>query len=306
MTDMPTDLEELARRLVAIYGDTVAGAIVRSMAQPKREAYWVNSLKAAEPLAGHAPLGALPGCFVAVPADRERLMRADATLAGGLYPQNPSSILAARILAPEPGEEVLDLAAAPGGKTLQMAALMRNTGRIAAVEPVKARFHRMRANLARCGASNVRFYQADGRSIGRKVPGRFDRVLLDAPCSSESRIRLGEPASYAHWKPRKIRECARKQRALILSAFAALRPGGRLLYCTCSFAPEENELVVAHLLREAPDAEVLPVALPGAPAVAALTSWEQTSLDERIGLARRIVPDDLWDGFFLCLLRRRI
>jgi len=306
MTDMPTELEALAGRLVMIYGERQAGEIVRSMTAPKRETYWVNSLKPAAPLAGHEPFDGLPGCFVAPPGDREALMRADATLAGSLYPQNPSSVLATRVLAPEPDEEVLDLAAAPGGKTLQMAALMHNTGRIAAVEPVKARFHRMRANLARCGVSNVQFYQADGRGIGRKVPGRFDRVLLDAPCSSESRIRLDDPSSYAHWKPRKVRECARKQRALIVSAFAALRPGGRLLYCTCSFAPEENELVVAHLLREAPEADVVPIALPAAPAVAALESWEGTPLDGRIGLARRIVPDDVWDGFFLCLLRRRI
>lgn len=304
MTDMPTELEALAGRLIAIYGDAQAAAIVRSMTAPKREAYWVNGLKPASPLPGHEPLEALPGCFVAPPEEREALMRAEDTLAGCLYPQNPSSVLAARVLAPEPEEEVLDLAAAPGGKTLQMAALMKNTGRIAAVEPVKARFHRMRANLARCGASNVQYYQSDGRGIGRKVPGRFDRVLLDAPCSSESRIRIGSPSSYAHWKLRKVRECARKQRALILSAYAALRPGGRLLYCTCSFAPEENELVVAHLLRHAPEAEVVPLALAGTPAVAALTAWEDAPLDERIGLACRILPDDLWDGFFLCVLRR--
>lgn len=305
MTDMPTALEALEGRLVTIYGEAPARKIVLSMTQPKRETYWVNSLKPACPLAGHEPLDGLPGCFLAPVGDRDSLMRAGATQEGCLYPLNPSSVLAARVLAPEPEEEVLDLAAAPGGKTLQMAALMENTGRIAAVEPVKARFHRMRANLARCGVVNVQFYQADGRGVGRKVPGRFDRVLLDAPCSSESRIRLDDPSTYAHWKPRKVRECARKQRALILSAFHALRPGGRLLYCTCSFAPEENELVVAHLLREAPEADVLPIALPAAPAVAALESWEGAPLDERIGLARRILPDDVWDGFFLCLLRRR-
>ena len=108
-------------------------------------------------------------------------------------------------------EEVLDLAAAPGGKTLAIAALMNNTGRIAAVEPIRGRFHRMQANLRRCGVSNVQFYQRDGRSVGRLVPERFDRVLLDAPCSSESRMRWLDQQSFEQWSLRKIRETQRKQ-----------------------------------------------------------------------------------------------
>ena len=108
---------------------------------------------------------------------------------GAIYIQNPSSYFAVKTLAPVLDEEVLDLAAAPGGKTLAMAARMQNTGRIAAVEPIRGRFHRMQANLRRCGVTNVQFYQRDGRGVGRAVPDRFDRVLLDAPCSSESRMR---------------------------------------------------------------------------------------------------------------------
>jgi 16S rRNA (cytosine1407-C5)-methyltransferase len=201
---------------------------------------------------------------------------------------------------------VLDLAAAPGGKTLQLAAAMENQGRIAAVEPVKGRFHRLRANLDRCGVTIAALYLADGRAIGAKVPGRFDRVLLDAPCSSEARIRLDAPATYEHWKLRKIRECARKQQRLLLSAFDALKPDGQLLYSTCAFAPEENERVVAYLLERRPAADVLPLALPTAvPAVEGLTSWHGKPIDGRLSAARRIVPDDVWDGFFLCLLTRR-
>ena len=95
----------------------------------------------------------------------------------------------------------------------------------------------------------------DGRSIGRKVPERFDRVLLDSPCSSESRIRLDDPSTYQHWSPRKTREMVRKQRGLIRSAYLALKPGGELVYCTCAFSVEENEQVVDYLLRREPAAE---------------------------------------------------
>lgn len=93
-----------------------------------------------------------------------------------------------------------------------------------------------------------------GERLEKKTPERFDRVLLDAPCSGESRIHQDDPASWQHWKLRKIKEQARKQYGLIRSAFAALKPGGTLLYCTCSFAPEENEAVVSDFLTDTPEA----------------------------------------------------
>ncbi len=272
------------------------------MAAPKSAGYVLNPL-AEYPFSvrGHAVEG-LPGCYAVPEEERAALLADPAVAAGRVYPMNPSSVLAARLLSVADGQEVLDLAAAPGGKTLLLAIAMGNGGRIAAVEPVRARFHRMRANLDRCGVRNVRFYLADGRSIGRKVPGRFHRVLLDAPCSSEARIRLADPASYAHWKPRKIREAARKQRSLIRSAFAALRPGGEMVYCTCSFAPEENELVVDGLLRSEPAAHLLPVSGWGVPG---LVAWQGRALDPRLAASRRILPDELFDGFFLARIARR-
>ena len=158
---------------------------------------------------------------------------------GQIYIQNPSSYFAVATLAPNPEEEVLDLAAAPGGKTLAMAVRMQNTGRIAAVEPIRGRFHRMQANLRRCGVNNVQYYQRDGRSVGRAVPERFDRVLLDAPCSSESRMRWQDQQSFGHWSLRKVR---RRSVSKEPAAFAyAAQPGGEYVLHPC-FAPEENEL----------------------------------------------------------------
>lgn len=295
--DVPPMLLPFVARLEAIHGPEVAGRILDSMRTVKRAGYFVNPLVSEpfEPIG--RPISDLAGCYAVAASEREGLLDSDAARRGAVYPINPSSALAVANLGVAAAREVLDLAAAPGGKTLLMAAAMANRGRIAAVEPIKGRFHRMRANLARCGVTNVQFYQVDGRTIGRKVPERFDRVLLDAPCSSEARFRLDDPASFAHWKLRKVRECARKQRALIRSAFAALRPGGELVYCTCSFAPEENELVVNHLLETEAAAEIVPVT--GGPGVPACVEWQGSILDERLTRARRIVPDDLFDGFFL-------
>ena len=149
------------------------------------------------------------------------------------------------------GEEyILDLGAAPGSKTLQLAELMGNQGRIWAVESVRGRFFRLRDNLARHGAENVQIHLADGTRIWRRHSERFDRVLLDAPCSSEGRFHADAPKTYAYWSQKKIAEASRKQRRLCYSAVQCLKPGGVLVYSTCTFAPEENEAIINRVLRQ--------------------------------------------------------
>jgi len=305
VTDTPPELDELFSRLEDVYGLAESRRIISTMGAPKQVCYWLNPLLESAVTVSDQPVPGLDGCYQLPAAQRNALMRRNETVRGSIYPLNPSSVFAARQLAPGVNEEVLDLAAAPGGKTLLLAAMMNNSGRIAAVEPVRNRFHRLRTNLERCGVANTQLYLADGRGIGRKVPGRFDRVLLDAPCSSEARIRLAEEKSYRHWKPRKVAECARKQRSLLRSAYLALRPGGTLLYCTCSFAPEENELVVQALLRREPEVETLPLQPPpGVSVTSGLSLWREKRLDPRLANALRLLPDALWDGFFVCLLRK--
>ena len=252
------------------------------------------------------PISWAPAAYRVEGGQRRALTESSAFAEGRLYIQNPSSMLAPLVLDPVPGETVLDLAAAPGGKTLQMAAMMQNRGRISAVEPVKGRFFRLQANLQRHGVTMVRSYRMDGRAVGRKVPGRFDRVLLDAPCSSEARFRTADPASWAHWSPKKVKESARKQGRLLESAFHSLKPGGRLLYCTCSFAPEENEQVVDGLLRRhGTELRLEPVRLPVDNWIPGLTRWQGRRWDPALARAVRGIPDGEMDGFFLCLLRRR-
>jgi 16S rRNA C967 or C1407 C5-methylase (RsmB/RsmF family) len=178
---VPSSLEGFASRLALICGSAAAGDVLETMRAPKRTGYVVNTLLDPVEEPPGTPVPGLAGCFSVAPDARTSLLEHPAVSDGRFYPMNPASVLAARALSARGGMEVLDLAAAPGGKTLLLAMEMSNRERIAAVEPVKARFHRMRANLARCGVTNVQFYAADGRSIGRKVPGRFDRVLFGSP-----------------------------------------------------------------------------------------------------------------------------
>jgi 16S rRNA C967 or C1407 C5-methylase (RsmB/RsmF family) len=254
---------------------------------------------------GPSIIDSMPWTLRFDPAVRDKLTRTQAASDGRLYLQRLSSQLAAPLLNPQPGETVLDLAAAPGGKTLHLAALMENEGRLSAVEPIKPRMYRLADNLKRGGVTIARTYLMDGRKVGRKTPDRFDRVLLDAPCSSEARIRRDQPESYQFWSARKIKEQSRKQRGLLVAALQATRPGGRVVYCTCSFAPEENEAVVQHALEAFEgEARLLAFDVPEVKSREGLTAWQGEAWDERLALTRRVLPSAETDGFFLALLER--
>lgn len=301
-------------RLAAIVPPDWLHRTLRALTEPKRVGYRVNRLRADRREVEAAlrregvefvPVPWLPDAYTAGPEYRSRLVRSPLFATGLICLQNVSSMAAVHVLDPQPDEEVLDLAAAPGGKTLLLAQRMQNCGRIAAVEVIRERFYKLRAVLETGRAANVQAYLADGRTIGRKTPERFDRVLLDAPCSGESRFHADAPASFARWSPRKIAECSRKQVGLLRSALAAAKVGGVVLYCTCSFAPEENEAVVDAVLRDWGEAvETEPISLPIENVQPGLAGWGERAFHPAVAAAVRILPTAEMDGFFLCRLRK--
>ena len=182
-------------------------------------------------------------------------------LSGLFYIQEASSMLpvAALFADGETPQRVMDVAAAPGSKTTQIAARMGNEGGILANEYSASRVKVLHANISRCGISNVALTHFDGRVFGAALPECFDAILLDAPCSGEGVVRK-DPDALKDWSPESNAEIALTQRELIDSAFHALRPGGMLVYSTCTLNRQENEEVVNGLLARYPQAvQVLPL-----------------------------------------------
>lgn len=285
------------------------------LAQKRFVTFRINRLKAHDALSARLfpelgvqphPLNWPPHTFSIRSKHASMLSHSRAFETGLIYIQELSSIASVYILGAQPGEHVLDLCAGPGGKTALLAECMENRGHIAAVEPVKSRFFRLKATLDRCGVHNTRCFRMDGRKAHRHRPEAFDRVLLDAPCSTEGGFRMNHPKSFRYWSKRKIFEMQRKQKGLLFSAVQCLKPHGRLLYCTCTFAPEENEEVVSTILsRFKSTLEVLPIHLPIANVQPGLLNWEGKAYDPQVKRCLRILPNDLWSPFFLCLMRKK-
>lgn len=234
---------------------------------------------------------------------REELGRIDLVNDGLLYRQSLSSMLPVVILDPKPGEVVLDMCAAPGSKTTQMAARMNNEGEITAVEAIRGRYYKLRSVAALMGARNVAFELTDARRF--KPQQFFDKILVDVPCSCECRFKTGQPKTFAYWSPRKIKEMARKQKGLILQASRLLKPGGVLVYATCTFAPEENEEVIDWALRKTQGTlQVEPIALPQIPTYPAVSHWQGKTYDAQTQNCLRVLPGAEMEGFFIAKLSK--
>lgn len=172
---------------------------------------------------------------------------------GKIYVQGISSMMPPLVLDPKPGETVLDLCAAPGSKTSQIAALMQNRGRLVAIEIDEVRFQKLEHTLKLQGVRIAETFFGDAAILCRKMENTFDKILADVPCSAEGRISTSEPRTFRFWSEKNIVAHAKLQRRLLRATVHCLKPGGTLVYSTCTLSPEENELMVDWLLSEYPE-----------------------------------------------------
>lgn len=226
-------------------------------------------------------------------------------LAGLYYLQDPSAMSAAELLDPQPGERILDLAAAPGGKTTHLAALMQGRGLLVANEIKDKRLGHLAANVERWGAGNAVITNETPERLADHFGAFFDRVLVDAPCSGEGMFRK-DMGARRDWSPEMVTGCAARQGRILHIAAKLVRPGGYLLYSTCTFAPEENEAVIGGFLNGRSDWEVAPLPrspglMPGRPDWVFGSAGQDSGLDGAVRLFPHRVAGE---GHFACLLRK--
>lgn len=228
--------------------------------RPLRKSIRVNTLKISiddflnKALANGWELTTIPWCEEGfwIDADESTVPLGNTAehMAGLFYIQEASSMLppSALFCGDDKFEAVLDMAAAPGSKTTQIAALMNNEGVLVANEFAASRVKVLHANIERCGVSNVAMSNYDARVFGGWLPEQFDAILLDAPCSGEGTVRKDADAM-KNWSLASTKDIAQTQKDLIESAFHALKVGGSLVYSTCALSPEENQQVALHLTQ---------------------------------------------------------
>lgn len=221
--------------------------------------------------------------------------------AGYVYSQEPSAMYVAAIAAPQPGERVLDLCAAPGGKTTYLASFMQQQGLLVSNEIMPKRARILAENVERFGIQNAVILNESPAHLAPRFPAFFDTVLVDAPCSGEGMFRK-DPAAQAYWTPDYPAKCATRQREIMTEALKMVRPGGHLVYSTCTFSPEEDEQMMAWVLANYPEFRLQPIKrYPGM--TAGRPDWADGNPE--LAQAVRLFPHHIdGEGHFMALLQR--
>jgi len=248
---------------------------------------------------GCEPLGWYPGGMKLTGLDKPGLTLE--YLLGLYHVQEEASLIPVRVLDPRPGERILDLCAAPGGKTAQISVATDCRGTVVANDARIDRVRALRSNCERLGLLNVAMTAQDGTGFPLDA-GPFDAILLDVPCSCEGNVRQG--SGVHRERPEQFLEGRPGLQATLLGrAWKLLVPGGRLVYATCTFAPEENEMVLDYALRD--DARIEPLAIAGLTAAPGVTSWRGQELRaDCVHVARYWPHLNDTGGFTVALLRK--
>ena len=293
----------LAQMLIAQYGEEIAQRIAQGYAAQRAVTLRANPLKTDAQAVRQAladrgietrPVSWYGDAMIVENAREDALTQLEMYERGEIYLQSLSSMIPPMFLDAKPGENVLDMAAAPGGKTTQIAALTGNRAMITACEMNKIRADRLKYNVQRQGATRVTVMNIDSRNMDDLFS--FDRILLDAPCSGSGTVQLGNPRSKGQFNKEFLARTTKQQEALLLKALKLLRPGSEMIYSTCSVLAQENENIVARVLKKT-GAEVVPLDLSAFDCV--------PQLPVSIPGTLCVCPDELHEGFFVAKIRRK-
>lgn len=242
--------------------------------------------------------------FILKSEDSRILTESDFYSEGKIYVQSLSSMIPPLVLDAQRGEQVLDLCAAPGSKTTQIAAMMNNEGFIYANDLSTVRIYKLAHNLKLQGVSNAKTIRGRGEDVWKRNRQKFDRVLADVPCSLEGRFSLLDPKSYDGWSEKKVKDLAQRMKFLLWSAVNSTKPGGTIVYSTCTMSPEENEGVVDWVLEKEKGKLVMEaIEIPGLSFNRGLTSWRKAQYSDELELSARIFPSNIMEGFYVAKLK---
>lgn len=310
---MEIKLQRLQEKIKEIYGDK-AEEVLASLTKTKETSFFVNTLKKDEEAVIEGLIsegfkinaGALPSSFVVIATPpNKKLSESGAFNQRLIYIQDQSSMVPVLELDPKEHENILDLCAAPGSKSTQIVVRTRDMVRLVAVEKSRPRFFTLKNILEMYGIRNATLLLTNGIGLDRRKPeyiNHFDKILIDAPCTNEGLININDPKTYKFWNLKKHRELSRVQEGLLLTGVRMLKPGGTLIYSTCTFSVEENELVVDWLLKRRPEVvikfpNVMRLGLP-INYTSGRTSWKNKTLDQRINQTVRILPQPHFMPFY--------
>ncbi len=229
----------------------------------------------------------------------------ESVMDGFIFIQNAASWLPVMVLDPCPGEIILDVCAAPGGKTSHIAARTDNQAIIWANDNSRARLAKLQANMARLSAQIANYTLYDATQLSRKLDGQqFDKILLDAPCSGEGMMNLANNKDFSTWSVAQIKRLQQLQKRILGQAWQLLKPGGTLVYSTCTMAPEENEAVIDYFLRSHDDAQIMPFSLDLPNRVQPVAEWNGRAFSPQIKECMRLKPSPDIEAFFVCKLKK--
>lgn len=295
MLNLPDTFIEKYQKLL---GKEKAAALFESMNQETKKAYRINSLKAHQKVS-YSNAQAVP--FIPNAYYGEVKCEDPEWVSGTVYSQDPAAMFPAYLAQIEPGQKVLDLCAAPGGKTTALGEALQNAGLLVANEISSVRVKALRENLERWGISNDLITNDDSFALAKVFPEFFDVILVDAPCSGEGMFRKN-PDAVSYWSPDYVLTCRKRQQEILTEAVKMLRPGGKLVYSTCTFSPEEDEEIVAWLVKTF-QMTIEPTQVESKKISHGQARFVDDNLPELDRTLRLWPQDDLGEGQFVAVLR---
>ncbi len=290
----------LIEKLNKQYGEEITNKILNGYSQNRVVSLRVNTIKATsqeicnELLRNNIEFEKVSFCddaLVIKNTNEEKIKELDIYKNGSIYLQSLSSMLPPIILKPKENEDILDMTAAPGGKTTQIAALTNNKAHITACEMNNIRIEKLKYNVQKQGATNVSILKEDSRRLNDYFA--FDKILLDAPCSGSGTIELENKKTYNGFTEKLLEKTTQSQLTLLKKALKILKPGHEMVYSTCSILQEENEDIISKAIKGA-KVEVVPIEIQG----------DIPKLPCKIEGALCVAPTKYYEGFFVVKLKK--